>query len=168
MICYRGDERYVSLIERWTEWRKLSAEKPLMFEERIVFTNGCFDLFHPGHLRVIERAREAAGDYGRLFVGVNTDWSVRLLKGLERPVMDQSSRARIVHSLKGVDHVILFDEETPLELIRDLRPNVIVKGAEYDEAAVVGRDFVSDVRLCEMDDRWSTTKLIERIRGSVS
>jgi len=105
----------------------------------IVFTNGCFDILHPGHIQVLSAARRE-GDI--LVVGLNSDTSVRKLKGAERPVMDEQSRALLLASLVFVDYVVIFSEETPLELIRELRPHVLVKGGDYKPGEVVGSGLV--------------------------
>ena len=107
--------------------------------ERIVFTNGCFDLLHVGHVTLLALARRQ-GD--RLVVGLNTDRSVRALKGETRPVITQGDRARVLAGLASVDAVVLFDEDTPLRLIESLQPDVVVKGGDYDESQVVGADLV--------------------------
>lgn len=107
----------------------------------IVFTNGCFDLLHPGHIRVLAAASEE-GDV--LVVGLNSDTSVQKLKGKHRPVMDQQSRATMLAALAMVDYVVIFEEETPLELIRQLAPDVLVKGGDYRTAEIVGAQFVSE------------------------
>jgi D-beta-D-heptose 7-phosphate kinase/D-beta-D-heptose 1-phosphate adenosyltransferase len=106
---------------------------------RVVFTNGCFDLLHPGHIALIEAA---AREGDRLVVALNTDASVQRLKGPSRPIQDEQARARVMGALRAVDLVILFDEDTPLEAIQALKPDVLVKGADYREDQVVGADFV--------------------------
>jgi D-beta-D-heptose 7-phosphate kinase / D-beta-D-heptose 1-phosphate adenosyltransferase len=131
---------------------------------RVVFTNGCFDLLHVGHVRYLERSR-ALGDV--LIVGVNTDASVRRLKGPERPLQPEADRAQIVASQASVDAVVLFDEDTPWELIRALRPDVLTKGADYGTAQnVVGWDLVESwngqVVLIDLVAGRSTTALIKR------
>ncbi|MDF1571706.1 MAG: D-glycero-beta-D-manno-heptose 1-phosphate adenylyltransferase [Bacteroidales bacterium] len=107
----------------------------------IVFTNGCFDLLHPGHIRVLAAA---SGEGDVLVVGLNSDTSVQKLKGKNRPVMDQQARAIVLAALSMVDYVVIFEEETPLELIRQLAPDVLVKGGDYREDEIVGAQFVSD------------------------
>ncbi len=109
-------------------------------DRTVVFTNGCFDLLHPGHIHVLAAAREE-GDV--LVVGLNSDASVRLLKGKDRPVMDQQSRAMILASLTMVDYVVIFEEETPLELIRQVVPDVLVKGGDYTIDKIVGSRFIN-------------------------
>jgi len=130
----------------------------------VVFTNGVFDLLHAGHVDLLERAR-ALGD--ALVVGINTDGSTRRLKGERRPLMPQADRARVLAALAVVDAVVLFDEDTPAELVRRLEPDVLVKGADYAEDANVGKDTVEArggrvVRLPLVEGR-STTKIVEEI-----
>ena len=134
----------------------------------VVFTNGVFDLLHPGHLELLEAAR-GAGD--ALIVGVNSDASVRRLgKSPERPFVPEQARARMLAGFAAVDCVVLFDEDTPLELIRALEPDVLVKGADYARDQIVGGDFVEArggrvVRVQLVPDH-STTRLVERLRAS--
>ncbi len=133
----------------------------------VVFTNGCFDLLHPGHVAYLEEAR-SLGD--ALVVGVNTDASVqRLDKGPGRPVATERDRARVVAALACVDRVVLFGEDTPLELITALSPDVLVKGGDYALDAIVGREVVEarGGRVLALPFRpgYSTATLIERIRG---
>lgn len=133
--------------------------------ERVVFTNGCFDILHLGHVDYLEKARNL-GD--RLIVGLNTDSSVGRFKGPHRPVQDQQSRARILSSLQFVDMVVLFDEDTPLELISTLVPDVLVKGSDYLAEDIVGADVVrkagGEVRTIDLVKGYSTSKVIEKIR----
>ena len=105
----------------------------------LCFTNGCFDLLHPGHVHYLADAR-ALGDY--LVVGLNSDASVARLKGIGRPVQDEAARAAVLLGLRSVDAVIRFDEDTPLELLRALQPDVLVKGGDYTPETVVGRELV--------------------------
>jgi len=133
----------------------------------VVFTNGCFDLLHSGHLRLLESAR-ALGDL--LVIGLNSDDSVRRIKGSGRPILPVSERARLLGALACVDHVIVFEEDTPLELIKAIEPDVLVKGADYNDRKVVGREVVEGgggrVELIDLRPGSSTTGLIERIRES--
>lgn len=139
------------------EWRK--------HDLRIGFTNGCFDILHPGHVRVVTQARAACD---RLIVGLNSDASVRRLKGPERPVQTERARAEVLAALEAVDLVVIFDEDTPLELIRAIRPNVLVKGSDYRPEQVVGHDVVAayggSVVLVDLLQGFSTTALVERAR----
>ena len=130
----------------------------------VVFTNGVFDLLHAGHVDLLERAR-ALGD--ALVVGLNTDASTRRLKGERRPLLPQADRARVLAALAVVDAVVLFDEDTPAELVRRLEPDVLVKGADYAEDAIAGKDTVEArggrvVRLPLVEGR-STSKIVEEI-----
>ena len=134
--------------------------------DRIVFTNGCFDLLHVGHIAVIEHARHF-GD--RLIVAVNSDASVARLKGPSRPLVGQFERAKVLAALGAVDAVILFDEDTPLPIILESRPDVIVKGGDYTPESVVGAQQVQmwggAVRIVPMVDGFSTTRLLEKALG---
>lgn len=133
--------------------------------ERIVFTNGCFDLLHPGHVLYLEAAR-GLGD--TLVVGLNTDRSVRAFKGAERPLVGQDDRALVLAGLASIDAVTLFDEDTPTELIAALLPDVLVKGGDYPRDGVVGRADVEaaggEVRILPYMAGRSTTEMVRRIR----
>lgn len=133
---------------------------------KLVFTNGCFDLIHRGHIDyLIESAR--LGD--KLIVGLNTDQSVRLLKGEKRPLIDENSRARVMAALEMVDAVILFDEETPYNLIKSVQPDVLVKGNDYAIEEIAGFDIVlgrgGSVKTIELTEGFSTSSLIEKIKN---
>jgi D-glycero-beta-D-manno-heptose 1-phosphate adenylyltransferase len=133
----------------------------------VVFTNGVFDLLHPGHIDVLTGAR-AQGDL--LVVGVNSDASVRRLgKGPERPVRSEAERAYVLAGLAAVDAVVVFDEDTPLELVRALEPDVIVKGGDYAPESVVGADLVrargGRVVIIPLTPGQSTTSIIQRLRA---
>lgn len=131
---------------------------------RIGFTNGCFDLLHPGHVSLLDQARAACD---RLVVGLNTDASVRRLKGKDRPIQSEAARAAVLGSLAAIDAVVLFAEETPLDLIEALRPDVLVKGADYTVDQVVGADLVrswgGEVVLAELTPGQSTTGTIAKM-----
>ena len=131
----------------------------------IVFTNGVFDLLHVGHLRYLRQAR-ALGD--ALIVGLNSDRSVRQIKGADRPITAEAERAEILEALTCVDGVVIFDEATPYELITALQPDILVKGADWAEDAIVGRDVVEArggrvVRIA-VEPGYSTTRIVERVR----
>ncbi|MEL6535343.1 MAG: D-glycero-beta-D-manno-heptose 1-phosphate adenylyltransferase [Bacteroidota bacterium] len=134
--------------------------------ERVVFTNGCFDILHLGHVDYLEKAR-AKGD--RLIVGLNTDQSVSRLKGPSRPLVNEQDRARVMAALQCVDAVVLFGEETPLELIQLLSPDVLVKGGDYTLETIVGADVVLDkggvVETIAFVEGRSTTALVQKIQG---
>ena len=136
---------------------------------RVVFTNGVFDLLHPGHVDVLLGARRM-GDH--LVVGVNSDASVRRLKGSERPVRSEAERAYVLASCEMVDCVVVFAQDTPLELIRELRPDVLVKGGDYHEGTIVGapdvRGWGGDVRVIPLTPGQSTTNIIRTLRGTTA
>jgi len=141
-------------------WREAS-------QGTVVFTNGGFDLIHPGHVALLEAAR-AEGD--ALVVGINTDASVRRLgKGSGRPAVDQEARARVVAALEAVDCVVLFDQDTPFELIMALEPDVLVKGSDYSRDQIVGADFVEArggrVKRVELVAGFSSSAIVERLRA---
>jgi len=132
--------------------------------KRIVFTNGCFDLLHVGHVKYLQAAR-CLGDL--LVLGLNSDASIRRLKGPNRPLISQDERAHILAALDCIDYVVIFDEDTPLELIRLLRPDILVKGGDYTPEGVVGKEIVESyggrVELIQFVDGKSTTNIIEKI-----
>ena len=132
--------------------------------KRIVFTNGCFDLLHPGHTRYLYAARQL-GDY--LVVAVNTDLSVKAIKGADRPIQSQDERAELVAALSFVDAVVLFDEDNPLTLLQQLVPDVLVKGGDWTEDRIIGADVVRKaggvVKSLPFVTGYSTTALIEKI-----
>ena len=136
--------------------------------QRVVFTNGVFDLLHPGHLRYLETAR-AEGD--ALIVGVNSDRSVRALKGPDRPIHPENERAEIIAALRAVDAAVVFDEDTPHEIIAALLPDVLVKGADWPADQIVGRDVVEKrggrVVRVPIEPGYSTTRLVDRMRAGV-
>ncbi len=136
---------------------------------RIVFTNGCFDMLHAGHVKLLDQAR-AAGDF--LIVGLNGDESVRRLKGPGRPINTFADRARVLGALGSVDAIVPFDDDTPVELIRALRPDTLVKGADYTKDRVVGAELVESwggrVLLVDLEPGRSTTRTLERLRGTGS
>ena len=131
---------------------------------KLVFTNGCFDLLHPGHVDFLTRARQL-GD--RLVVGINSDASVRSIKGPGRPLIQQDHRAAMLLALKVVDDVVIFDEPTPARLIAELSPDVLVKGGDWPVDQIVGADFVlargGKVHSLPLLPGYSTTALIDRL-----
>ena len=146
-------------VARCERWRSLGR--------RVVFTNGCFDLLHAGHIHLLEKAREL-GDV--LVVALNSDPSVRRLKGPERPLTSEDDRVRVIAALDAVDLVLVFDEDTPLEPIRRLRPDVLVKGGDYSFETIVGADLVRDaggrVETIPLVPGRSTTALVDRVKSS--
>ena len=142
------------------------AESRRAAGDRVVFTNGVFDLIHPGHLRYLQHAR-SLGDL--LIVGLNSDASVRRNKGAGRPINSEGERAEVLAALDCVDGVALFDEDTPAEIIRAIQPDILVKGADWPADQIVGRDTVEArggrvVRVA-VEQGYSTTAIIERIRA---
>jgi rfaE bifunctional protein nucleotidyltransferase chain/domain len=137
-----------------------------LLEKKIVFTNGCFDLLHLGHIDYLSKAADL-GD--KLVIGLNSDASTSALKGSGRPIIDQYSRSIMLASLSFVDAVILFDNPTPLELIAQVRPDVLVKGADYTVDQIVGSDLVlgygGDVQTIEYLSGYSTTSIEKKIRS---
>jgi D-beta-D-heptose 7-phosphate kinase/D-beta-D-heptose 1-phosphate adenosyltransferase len=133
--------------------------------QRVAFTNGCFDILHLGHVQYLEEARAQADC---LIVGLNTDASVRALKGPGRPINPEDARAAVLAGLGDVDYLVFFDDSTPIELIRAIRPDVLVKGADYRKDQVVGADLVESsggrVHLAGLREGYSTTKLIQQMR----
>ena len=140
------------------EWRKQGL--------RVGFTNGCFDILHPGHVKLLTAARGACD---RLIIGLNSDASVKRLKGEDRPVQNERARAEVLAALEAVDLVALFEEDTPLNLITQIKPGVLVKGADYTREQVVGHEIVEahggEVRLVDILQGFSTTSLVARARG---
>jgi D-beta-D-heptose 7-phosphate kinase/D-beta-D-heptose 1-phosphate adenosyltransferase len=134
---------------------------------RVVFTNGVFDLLHPGHVRYLQQAR-ALGDL--LIVGINADESVRRYKGPDRPITSELERAEILAGLACVDAVVIFGEDTPAEIIRSLQPDILVKGADWPADQIVGRDTVEArggrVVRVTVEPGHSTSALVERVRSS--
>ena len=128
--------------------------------EKIVFTNGCFDILHVGHVSYLEQAARL----GRhLIVGLNTDASVKRLKGATRPLNHELDRARVLAALACVDAVVLFDEDTPTELVKKIRPDILVKGGDYKPEEVAGREYAGEVRIIDFEDGYSTTGIVEQI-----
>ena len=149
------------LQEKVEEWRR--------HQDRIVFTNGCFDLIHPGHVKLLQEAAHL-GD--RLIVALNSDASVKRLKGPDRPIQNESARSLVMAGLEGVDAVVLFEEDTPLELITRICPDVLVKGGDYRGERIVGADFVKahggEVHLVDLVDGFSTSNIVTSKTRSVS
>jgi rfaE bifunctional protein nucleotidyltransferase chain/domain len=139
------------------QWKRLG--------HTVVFTNGCFDILHLGHVDYLEKAR-ALGD--KLVLGLNTDDSVSRFKGPERPIQNQISRSHVLASLQFIDLVVFFNEDTPLQLISELVPNVLVKGSDYLAENIVGADVVKkaggQVKTIEFVPGYSTTRILEKIK----
>ena len=137
-----------------------------MIKNKIVFTNGCFDILHAGHIRYLEDAKKL-GDI--LVVGLNSDRAVKLLKGEERPVNNEEDRKFVLSALRAVDKVIVFDDISPLELIKEVKPDVLVKGGDWEIENIIGANFVMErggkVYSLKFYDGYSTTNVIEQIKN---
>ena len=135
--------------------------------KKIAFTNGCFDLLHLGHVDYLEKAR-ALGD--KLILGLNSDSSVGRFKGQNRPIQDQNSRARVLAALQFVDLVVCFNEDTPLNLITEIQPDILVKGSDYLAENIVGADVVKGkggvVKTIDFVSGYSTSKIVEKIKNT--
>ena len=151
----------------WTQEEVSSSLDQIGKNKKVVFTNGCFDILHVGHLRYLQDAR-ALGDF--LIVGLNSDASVKRLKGSQRPIQNEKDRAEILLGLSCVDAVVIFDEDTPLELIQKVRPEVLVKGGDWKVDQIVGSDFVlsqgGEVHSLPFHQGRSTTSIVEKILNS--
>tara|TARA_B110000008_G_scaffold279993_1_gene330410 strand:+ start:15372 stop:16799 length:1428 start_codon:yes stop_codon:yes gene_type:complete len=149
-----------SRIKSWNEISLIIAELKKN-NKKIIFTNGCFDILHIGHIKYLEKAK-SFGDI--LIVGLNSDQSVKRLKGNDRPVTLQYDRAYILASLDVVDYLVIFNEDTPLDLIKLIKPDVLVKGGDYKDKEVVGQDLVDDIQIVKFIEEKSTTKIINKIK----
>jgi D-glycero-beta-D-manno-heptose 1-phosphate adenylyltransferase len=156
----KSSNKIVGLAEakaRVKQWQKSG--------QKVVFTNGCFDLIHLGHVDYLEKARQL-GD--KLVLGLNTDDSVSRFKGPERPLQDQNSRARVLAAMQFIDLVVYFNEDTPFSLISDLVPDILVKGSDYLTENIVGADVVKKaggvVKTIDFVPGYSTTRIVEKIK----
>ena len=152
----KGDEH----IKTWNEILTIVSELKNA-GKKIVFTNGCFDILHIGHIKYLEKSK-SFGDV--LILGLNSDSSIRRIKGEDRPINTQTERAYILGALEVIDYLVLFDEDTPLDLIKLINPDVLVKGGDYKGQNVVGEDYASELKIVKYIDGKSTTKTIERIQ----
>lgn len=145
------------------KWSEVESKLAPLKNKTVVFTNGCFDLLHVGHVRYLQEAKKL-GDI--LVVGVNSDASVRVLKGPTRPVQNENDRAEILAALGAVDFTVIFTEDTPLNLIQKVKPGILVKGGDWKPDQIVGSDFVMShggkVMSLQFVEGKSTTKLIEK------
>ncbi len=149
-------------IKTWDEISSIISELKNN-DKKIVFTNGCFDILHIGHVKYLEKAKNF-GDI--LILGLNSDDSTHRLKGKNRPINTQDDRAYILASLEVVDYVVIFNEDTPLDLIKLIKPDVLVKGGDYEGKEVVGQDIAKELKLVQFIDAKSTSKTIKKIRNS--
>lgn len=155
-------EKKISTLEDFLEIRRELKEKG----KKLVFSNGCFDIVHLGHIDYLQKARNL-GDF--LVLGLNSDKSVRMLKGEGRPIIDEASRARLMASMEFIDAVILFDDLTPEELINAILPDILVKGDDYLIKDIVGSNVViehgGEVKTISLVEGYSTSKIIEKIKS---
>ena len=149
-----------ALLHQRAEWKKEGL--------KVVFTNGCFDILHLGHVDYLERAAQL-GDC--LIVAINNDQSVQMLKGASRPILDEHARSRIIAALQFVDAVVLFGESTPEALIRQIIPDILVKGSDYQKSNIVGEQFVEQnggmVEMIQLVKGYSTTRIIEKMKDAI-
>ncbi|HIE35754.1 MAG TPA: D-glycero-beta-D-manno-heptose 1-phosphate adenylyltransferase [Candidatus Omnitrophica bacterium] len=130
-------------------------------EKKIVFTNGCFDILHPGHIKLLNEAKKK-GDC--LVVGLNSDSSIRRIKGKKRPILNEKARGVVLEAIEVIDYIVFFKEDTPYNLIKEIRPHYLVKGADWKEEKVVGKDLVEKIFLVKLIADYSTTKIIDKIK----
>ncbi|MCK9614556.1 MAG: adenylyltransferase/cytidyltransferase family protein [Candidatus Omnitrophica bacterium] len=130
--------------------------------KRIVFTNGCFDIIHPGHIKILKDSK-SKGDI--LIVGLNSDSSIRRIKGTNRPVMDENARSKVLEAIGLVDFIVIFNEDTPYRIIKELRPDYLVKGEDWKENKIVGREFVKKIFRIKFYPGYSTTDIIQKIKN---
>lgn len=157
-----GEQRKEGYGYRTLSWQEIEslANTWRACGEKIVFTNGCFDILHVGHVSYLEQAARLGK---HLIVGLNTDASVKRLKGETRPLNHELDRARVLAALACVDAVVLFDEDTPTELIKKIRPDILVKGGDYKPEEVAGREYAGEVQIIKFEDGYSTTGLLEKV-----
>ncbi|MCU4163889.1 D-glycero-beta-D-manno-heptose 1-phosphate adenylyltransferase [Carboxylicivirga caseinilyticus] len=147
---------------------KVLVEQWMLSGEKIAFTNGCFDIVHRGHVEYLSKAKDLGT---KLVLGLNTDASVRRLKGDNRPIVDEQSRAILLAALQFIDMVVFFDEDTPYELIKALQPDILVKGSDYKAEDIVGYDVVTakggKVETIDFVEGFSTTTIVEKIKTAM-
>ena len=147
-------------------WDTLDSTLLSINKEKIVFTNGCFDILHPGHIHILDQAKSYADI---LIVGLNSDESIKRLKGPKRPKVSQKDRLRILSSIKFVDYAVLFEEDTPLKLIKKIKPNILVKGGDYNSDDIVGSEFVKsnggEIKIVQLLEGYSSSSLIDKFEN---
>ena len=142
-------EEMKALIDKWQS-----------MDETVVFTNGCFDILHRGHITYLQEAAQLGA---HLIIGLNSDASVRRLKGETRPIVSEEDRAALLSALQCIDGVVLFEEDTPAELLAYLRPNILVKGGDYKKEDIVGRESVDEVEVLSFKEGYSTSDIVKKI-----
>ena len=130
--------------------------------KRVVFTNGCFDIIHPGHIKILRDAKNK-GDV--LIVGLNSDSSIKRIKGHSRPVMDEKARSKVLEAIELVNFIVIFNEDTPYEVIKELRPDYLVKGEDWKADKIIGREFVKKIFRIKFYPGYSTSGIIQKIRN---
>jgi len=148
--------------------RKINGDRGYGLKHKIAFTNGCFDILHAGHIKYLEAIKNIAGHINCwLVVGINSDYSIKKIKGAKRPIIPQEHRAIVLAALSFVDMVIIFNELTPESLIKEIRPDYLVKGSDWEEEDIIGKDFVEsyggEIIRVSFEIDISTTKIIETI-----
>ncbi|MEJ5273348.1 MAG: D-glycero-beta-D-manno-heptose 1-phosphate adenylyltransferase [Spirochaetota bacterium] len=161
-------DEFISILEKKEKTKLVNLnELKLIIEDlrkknkKIVFTNGCFDILHAGHVIYLEKAKELGNV---LIVGLNTDSSIKKIKGKDRPLQNQDDRAKILSGLESVDFVVFFDEPTPENLIKQIKPDILVKGSDYKIEEIVGRQYAEQTVTIEYIDGKSTTSIINKIK----
>jgi rfaE bifunctional protein nucleotidyltransferase chain/domain len=150
------------------DWSSIKSTLSLWHfkEEKIVFTNGCFDIVHRGHIDYLSKAKDLGS---KLIIGLNTDTSVKRLKGEDRPINDEDSRALLLAAFEFADLIVLFDEETPYDLIKFIQPDILVKGNDYNPEDIVGYDILKakggDIKTLDFIDGFSSTSIIKKIQS---
>lgn len=151
--------RYKKLITKVDSWKESG--------DKIVFTNGCFDIIHKGHIELLARSADLGE---KLIIGLNSDNSIQKIKGKSRPIIDEDSRALLLAALSFVDAVILFSEENPIKLITDIKPDILAKGGDYEKKSIIGHDIIKknggEVIVIPYIDGFSSTNIINKIKKS--
>ena len=142
----------------------ISVDHLISFQQAIVFTNGCFDILHKGHLELIEYCHSLCDNSRQLVIAINSDSSIQRLKGLERPINDISSRIAMLSALKWVNWIIVFDEDTPYTILSKIKPDILVKGGDYTADTIIGKEFCKDIKIFNYIPNKSTTDIINKIK----
>jgi D-beta-D-heptose 7-phosphate kinase/D-beta-D-heptose 1-phosphate adenosyltransferase len=144
----------------------IAAEDVKHLKVPIIFTNGCFDILHEGHLSLLQFCKSIRPHEGQLVVAINSDASVKRLKGAQRPINDERARVMMLNNIESVDWIVVFGEDTPYETLEQIRPHTLVKGSDYTVESLNGREFCENVRLFDIVQGKSTTNIIGTIRSS--
>ena len=144
----------------------ITVDKLQYIQGRKIFTNGCFDILHEGHLGLLSYCRSLAGSDGHVIVAINNDSSIRSLKGGKRPIRDERQRIAMLNAIDSVDWIVIFSESTPVEILKIIQPDVLVKGGDYTKETVLGKEYCKEVQIFPFEENISTTKIIEKITQS--